>query len=44
MGFNIQGGIREARKKCGYTQADIARIFKLSKETVSNYETGRTQS
>lgn len=32
-----------ARKDAGYTQREIAQIFKISQSTIAGYEIGRTE-
>ena len=40
--YDISEGFRHARMICGYTQEELGHLLGISKETVSNYETGKT--
>lgn len=35
--------IKEARKKTGFTQIEVAEELKIPRSTLANYEIGRTQ-
>ncbi len=35
--------LAKARKDAGYTQRQVAEIFKISKSTIASYEVGRTE-
>lgn len=35
--------LKEARKDAGYTQAEIAKIIKIQRQTLASYEIGRTE-
>ena len=40
---NFPSRIREARKRAGYTQAQIAEITQISQSSIAKYETGELE-
>ena len=43
MGLDISTGVYKARKRCGYTQAEMGKALGVNANTISSYERGRTQ-
>lgn len=43
MGLDISTGVYKARKRCGYTQAEMGKAIGVKASTISSYETGKTQ-
>lgn len=43
MGLDISTGVYKARKRCGYTQAEMGKELKVNPNTISSWERGRTQ-
>lgn len=43
MGLDISTGVYRARKKCGFTQAELGKVLGVGANTISSYETGKTQ-
>ena len=43
MIYDIPYGLRRARTSKGYTQKQVANILNITKETLSNYENGKTE-
>ena len=43
MGLDISTGVYKARKRCGYTQAEMGKALGVNANTISSYERGITQ-
>ena len=43
MGLDISTGVYKARKRCGYTQAEMGKALGVNANTISSYERGKTQ-
>lgn len=43
MGLDISTGVYRARKRCGYTQEELGKAIGVNANTISSYETGKTQ-
>ena len=43
MGLDISTGVYKARKRCGYTQAEMGKAIGVNANTISSYERGVTQ-
>ncbi len=43
MGLDISTGVYKARKRCGYTQAEMGKAIGVNANTISSYERGKTQ-
>lgn len=43
MGIDISTGVYKARKRCGYTQAEMGKELRVNANTISSWETGKTQ-
>ncbi len=43
MGLDISTGVYKARKRCGYTQAEMGKALGVKANTISSYERGVTQ-
>ena len=43
MGLDISTGVYKARKRCGYTQAEMGKAIGVNANTISSYERGRTE-
>ena len=43
MGIDISTGVYKARKRCGYTQAEMGKELRVNANTISSWERGRTQ-
>lgn len=43
MGLDISTGVYRARKKCGFTQSELGKALGVGANTISSYETGKTQ-
>lgn len=43
MGLDISTGVYRARKKCKYTQAELGDFLGVNSNTISSWETGKTQ-
>ena len=43
MGLDISTGGYKARKRCGYTQAEMGKALGVNANTISSYERGKTQ-
>lgn len=43
MGLDISTGVYKARKRCGYTQAEMGKAIGVNANTISSYERGATQ-
>lgn len=43
MGYDIANGIKNARKKIGFTQQQLADALGITRATLSSYENGKTE-
>ena len=43
MGLDVSTGVYKARKRCGYTQAEMGKELKVNANTISSWERGKTQ-
>lgn len=41
--MNTKMSLKAARVNAGYSQAAVAKLLRKGKQTISNYETGRTK-